>query len=350
MKYVAIKGIQAGKEYYIVMVKLKELETLFPEKEEETQPEKRAQRKLNIKRIPAIKKYIVENLNSYVFSALAASVDGTVKFSSFSDNFPENGILEIADNATFLINDGQHRKCAIAEALKECPELGSESIPVVLFKDQGLKRSQQMFTDLNKHAVKTSNSLSELYDTKDLIAGATRQLLKKNKFIGKYTDKEKDNLSMNSAMLFTFHTFCRANKRMVGLVNPPSIDTGRIIEYWGLVVDNIRQWNDLETGDLSKRRLRSEFLVCQSVVIEAFGQVGNTFYRQPEMDGGIMETLREIDWSRGAEIWKKRCVKERERMVKSDEAVYLTANAIKMQLGLPLNEEEIQKEKKLRRR
>ena len=56
MKYTAIKGIQAGKEYFTIMVKLKELEILFPKLEEDVLPEKRAQRKLNQKRIPAIKR------------------------------------------------------------------------------------------------------------------------------------------------------------------------------------------------------------------------------------------------------------------------------------------------------
>ena len=213
MKYTAIKGIQAGKEYFTIMVKLKELEILFPKLEEDVLPEKRAQRKLNQKRIPAIKRYIVENLDTYVFSALAGSVDGKIDFTSFSDEYPEVGILEISDKATFLINDGQHRKTAIIDALKECPALADETIPVVLFKDMGLKRSQQMFTDLNKHAVKTSNSLSELYDSTDKVAAVTRNLLEQNEFIGKYTDKEKDNLSMNSATLFTFNTFYKANRR-----------------------------------------------------------------------------------------------------------------------------------------
>ena len=183
MKYTAIKGIQAGKEYFTIMVKLKELEILFPKLEEDVLPEKRAQRKLNQKRIPAIKRYIVENLDKYVFSALAGSVDGKIDFTSFSDEYPEVGILEISDKATILINDGQHRKTAIIDALKECPALADETIPVVLFKDMGLKRSQQMFTDLNKHAVKTSNSLSELYDSTDKIAAVTRNLLEQNEFI-----------------------------------------------------------------------------------------------------------------------------------------------------------------------
>ena len=121
MKYTAIKGIQAGKEYFIVMIKLNELETLFPKLEEDVLPERRAQRKLNQKRIPAIKRYIVENIDTYVFSALAGSVDGEIDFTSFSDEYPEVGVLEISERAIFLINDGQHRKTAIIEALKECP-------------------------------------------------------------------------------------------------------------------------------------------------------------------------------------------------------------------------------------
>ena len=79
--------------------------------------------------------------------------------------------------ARFLINDGQHRKAAILDALNEEPELGNETIPVVLYEDAGLSRSQQIFTDLNKHAVKTSNSIAELYDLRDDIAVITRNVV-----------------------------------------------------------------------------------------------------------------------------------------------------------------------------
>ena len=57
--------------------------------------------------------------------------------------------------AKILINDGQHRKAAILAAIKENPEIENETISVVFYQDLGLARSQQMFTDLNKHAVKT---------------------------------------------------------------------------------------------------------------------------------------------------------------------------------------------------
>lgn len=349
MKYTAIKGIQAGNEYFTIMVKLKELEVLFPKLEEEILPERRAQRKLNQKRIPAIKRYIVENLDTYVFSALAGSVDGKVEFIAFSEEYPEVGILEISDKATFLINDGQHRKTAIVEALKECPALADETIPVVLFKDMGLKRSQQMFTDLNKHAVKTSNSLAELYDSTDKIAAVTRKLLEQNEFIGKYTDREKDNLSMNSATLFTFNTFYKANKRIICGGKNDEINEKLIIDFWRMVVENVEQWTMLENSELPKSRLRSEYLVCQSVVIEALGQLGNYFYLNG-LDENVLIRLRDIDWHRNSKLWKKRCVKEKEKMVKNNVAVYLTANAIKSSLGLRLNDEEEKYENKFKRR
>lgn len=349
MKYTGIRGVQAGNEYFTIMVKLKDLERMFPDGEEIVQPERRAQRKLNQKRIPTIKRYIVENLKSYVFSALAASVDGQIKFIPFSDEYQDLGILEISDEATFLINDGQHRKKAIIEAIKECPILLDESIPVVLFRDMGLKRSQQMFTDLNKHAVKTSNSLSELYDSTDKIADVTRMLLAKNTFIGKYTDREKDNLSMNSAMLFTFSTFYKANQRMIGVLKDKEVKKELILDFWNTVVEYVKPWAMLEAGELPKSRLRSQYLVCQSVVIEALGQLGNYFYENG-LDEETMKKLWEIDWHRDAKIWKKRCVKEREKMVKSNEAVYLTAIAIKKCLGLRLNTEEERRENKFKRR
>ena len=71
-KFPVVKGKQAGREYFIAMVPLKMLSRLFPNEEEYVLPEYRAQRKLNESRIPVISKYITDNRESYVFSALAA--------------------------------------------------------------------------------------------------------------------------------------------------------------------------------------------------------------------------------------------------------------------------------------
>ena len=156
-RFPVVKGVQAKREYYIAMVPLKMIPKLFPAEDEYVLPEHRAQRRLNTSRIPEICKYIIDNRDTYVFSALAASIDGN--FSFHPTDFPDIGILEVSMDAKILINDGQHRKAAILEAISEDSTLLDETISVVFFEDQGLERSQQMFTDLNKHAVKTSNSM-----------------------------------------------------------------------------------------------------------------------------------------------------------------------------------------------
>lgn len=162
----AIRGVQAGREYYVSMCPLRLLPRLFQFDEEELVPaEVRAQRTLNKARVPDISRYIVENKDSYTFSAITVSIDGSVQFDPVGSDGPANfrmGALTVAMEAKFIVNDGQHRRAAIVNALQDIPELGEETIAVVFFLDRGLARCQQMFADLNRHAVKPSASLGIL--------------------------------------------------------------------------------------------------------------------------------------------------------------------------------------------
>ena len=180
-KFPSIKGIQASQEYYIAMCPLRLIPKIFLFDEEELVPELRAQRVLNKSRIPDISNYILDNPKSYVFSALSASIDGDLRFIPAEGVADDDavGTLHIPMSATFIINDGQHRRAAIEEAIKEKPELADETIAIVFFKDKGLKKSQQMFADLNRYAVKPSKSLGVLYDHKDPTAEITRNVVKK---------------------------------------------------------------------------------------------------------------------------------------------------------------------------
>ena len=346
-KFPAIRGIQAGCEFYTIMVELGELQNFILDVDQSLAAEERAQRQLNKKRIPAIKKYILDNEDSYVFSALACSVDGSINF--LSNEINKNlGVLEISKDCRILINDGQHRKTAIVDALKENPKLANESIPVVIFKDKGLRKSQQMFTDLNKHAVKTSNSISELYDSKDELAEITRVLLQKVEFIDKYTDREKDGLSKFSKMLFTFNTFYKANGRILRGTAVIQENVDFIVKYWQCIVDNILLWDKLEKGEIPKARLREDYLVCQAVVIEALGQMGAYFISHDEEMEEVLCGLQNIDWHRNSKLWKNRCVKDNDKMIKSQKAIIMTCNAIKKALNIPLTEDEKVYEKKKR--
>lgn len=345
-KFPVVRGVQAGKEYYIAMVPLKMLPKLFPTEEEYVIPEYRAQRRLNEARIPVISKYILSNRDSYVFSALAASIDGNYTFIKNKRN-QDTGTLEVSMDAKFLINDGQHRKSAILEALKQDETLGDETISIVFYGDQGLKRSQQIFTDLNKNAVKTSNSISELYDNRDTVAVLTRNVIWNIEFLNEYTDKEKDNLGKYSSNLFTLNTFYAANKIILGREIKKDAEKF-LLDYWAAIVKNMYPWQELKNREITKKDLRENYIVTQNIVIKALGRVGNYYYiNRPKNMVKDIEKLTNINWNRNSREWLFRAININGRIITNKKSGVLIANLVKNALGIKLNKDEEAAEKDL---
>lgn len=343
-QFSAVRGVQAGREYYISMVPLKLLSKLFPSDDEIVAPEYRAQRKINEARIPEIKKYILENRNNYVFSALSASIDGDFSFVPMEKT--DMGILNIDMNSVFLINDGQHRKAAIQEAMQEDESLGNETISIVFFRDNGLERSQQMFTDLNKHAVKTSNSLSTLYDSRDAVAVATKKVINSVPFFKRFTDKERDILGKNSSNLFTLNAIYKANLKIVHNENCNDSTVTFLITYWKNVAENIYEWQEVLNRSLTKKALRENYIITLAITLSALGKLGRYFYDNPSVN--MCETLKKlqmVDWSRSNDDnWLGRTIREDGKVMNSEEAVFLTCSKIKQLIGVPLSKEEQAKE------
>lgn len=342
-QFPAVRGNQAGREYYISMVPLKLLPKLFPSEEEIVLPEHRAQRRMNENRIPEIKRYILENRDNYVFSALSASIDGKYYFTAINNE--DAGFLSVNMDSVFLINDGQHRKAAIEAAMKEDPTLEHETISIVFFGDEGLTRSQQMFTDLNKHAVRTSNSLSTLYDSRDEIAVATRIVIDAIPFFRRYTDKERDILGKNSSNLFTLNMIYKANQKILHGDLCSSEDQLFLISFWRMVAENIPEWQEVLNRTLTKKALRENYIVSLAITVHALGKLGRYFYDHQNVDMACyLKKLQKIDWLRSNPAWRNRAIRENGKVLSSEEAITLTCNIIKLQIGIPLSKEEKQKE------
>lgn len=345
-QFPAVRGYQAGKEYYICMVPLGLLSKIFITDSTDVGPEYRAQRKLNELRIPEIRDYILSNRDSYVFSALAASVDGKMSFISVGAN-DNIGLLEIDMSASFLINDGQHRKAAIDAALQEDESLADETISVVMYKDQGLQHSQQMFTDLNKHAVTTSKSLNTLYESKDPNAVITKNVINTVDFLRKYTDKEKDNLSKFSSNIFTLNTFYTAHKRITKLIGTSGKSEEFITAFWENVVFNMREWNEMDNGELSKKSLREDYITTQGLIILALGRLCEFYAEHLNIDmRDSLIGLQKIDWLRNNEAcWMNRAIKPNGKINRNEQGIFLTYIQIKRLLSLPISDEEAKKER-----
>lgn len=164
----ALAGKMGAGIYYTVHVPLGQLEQLFSFNEENVPIEFRAQRLLDKKHASGIADYVCDRHEDYTIPALTASVSEQMKFVA-AEGFSNVGHVHIPIGATTLINDGQHRRAGLSEAVKRNPKLKEECVSVVLFYDQGLQRSQQMFADINDKMKKPSRAINVLFDKENVL-------------------------------------------------------------------------------------------------------------------------------------------------------------------------------------
>jgi DNA sulfur modification protein DndB len=341
----AIRGIQASREYYVSMCPLRLIPKIFLFDEEELTPELRAQRTLNRSRIPEIARYMTENQLDYVFSAITASVDGEVRFSPINDE-PEttrNGLLRINMDAKFIINDGQHRRAAIEMAIKEEPKLGDESIAVVFFVDRGLERSQQMFSDLNRHAIRPSRSLGLLYDHRNDMSQIAKLVGIKSLAFKDVVEMEKSTLSERSRKLFTLSAIYTACQALLDSTQTNDADAASkiCIAYWNEVAKHIPEWELVRKARLTAGEIRKDLIHSHGIALQALGIVGCQLINEhPKEWKEKLSSLKNIDWSRSnSKLWEGRALVGG-RVSKSSSNVTLTTNLIKQRLGLTLSPEE----------
>nr|WP_220030863.1 DNA sulfur modification protein DndB [Paenibacillus sp. S25] len=349
----ALRGFQAGREFYTVMCPLRLIPKIFLFDEEEIPAEHRAQRLMNKSRIPDITNYILENPTDYIFSSLTASVDGEMIFQESSKELKDIGYLTISLDSKFLINDGQHRRAAIEDALKIAPELGDETISVVFFQDLGLIRSQQMFSDLNRHAVNTTSSIGILYDHRDQLSIITKSLIADIPLLERYTDRERVSLSKNSPKLFALNHIFNTNCRLLGKGKGQMISEQEkefVNHFWLLLCESITEWEDVLNKKTTPRDLRATSVIAHGVFLEAVGIVGHYLYfHHSDEWQGFIKKLKHVDWNRdNKKDWLGRAYGQTGRINKTNETIQLTANLIKLKIGLPLTEQEQRIENKIK--
>ncbi|HSW63853.1 MAG TPA: DNA sulfur modification protein DndB [Dissulfurispiraceae bacterium] len=340
-----IRGIQASREYYVTMCPMRLIPRILLFDEQELRPELRSQRLLNKARVPAIANYIVKNPTEYVFSALTASIDADVEFTPVSDDLAlyNIGHIRIPMSARMVINDGQHRRAAIEMALRTQPELGDETIACVLFVDTGLRRAQQMFADLNRYAVRPTQSLSILYDHRDHLSVLTRELVHRVVAFRGLTELDKSTISNRSRSLFTLSGVHRATCELLADQLNSSYEQRLALAelFWNRVDANIDAWEKVRSGHVSAVSLRREYIHAHTVALVAIGRAGRALLRHNP--GGwqtALGGLRCVDWHRSnTQQWEGRATVGG-RVSISRNNVSLLTNQVKHMLGIPLTDDE----------
>lgn len=341
--FTALRGLQGGREYYVAMCPLKLLPKIFLFNEEELAPEIRAQRILNKARVPEIARYIVENQSDYVFSSLTASIDGEVHFEA-AETLPHVGRLSVPMSAKFIINDGQHRRAAVEEALKERPDLGDETISVVFFVDRGLQRSQQMFADLNRHAVRPTRSIGILYDHRDGLSLLARKLAAEVTVFRGLVEMEKTTISNRSRKLFTLSSIYQATRRFFRKPSGAPVseaEASLAAEFWNEVGKHMPDWQAAGARTISAAELRRDTIHAHGIALQALAVAGADLMQlEPSKWKSRLKGLEKVDWSRAnAGLWEGRATIGG-RVSKTEANVMLTSNVLKGAMGITLSAKE----------
>ncbi len=349
----AIRGVQAGHEYYVVMMRLRDLRRILAPVDARLPPESRAQRALNKARVPRIARYILGNPRDYTFSSLVGAIDGMPRFEPAAER-SKMGTLFLPRTMKVTLLDGQHRQAAIAQAVQEdnakkrgSDGLGDETISVVLFIDFGLEKSQQKFADLNRFGVRPNGSLALLYDHRDELATLAKAVVQEVPLFAKLTDGEKTSIAGGSSKLFALRAVHEATRALLGGSGPGSEEAKKIAAaFWSEVAAVMPGWQAVADGTIKAAELREKYVHAHAVALEAIGRAGNALLRdRPDGWKRDLACLSSIDWSRTSPTWAGRALING-RVSKTATSVILTANVLKRSLGLELGPEELRVERR----
>ena len=344
----AIRGVQAHREYYVTQFPMSMIPKVLSFDDGDLPAEMRAQRILNSQRVPEMADYIISNRDDYIFSALTASVDSEVSFEPIEGAFSKDiGVLRIPMTARFVINDGQHRRAAIKAALDEDPTLRNETIGMVLFMDRGLERSQQMFADLNRHAVRPSSSIGILYDHRDPLAAVIRSFIAELDWLRDVVELEKTTLTPRSRKLFTLSALFNGTKALMqGHDLTPEEQIALGSDFWDGIAEGFPEWKEVRSKRTNSSELRETFIYTHGLVLHSIGLVGNSLLGESQSPNWkkVGKNLGEIDWRRSnAKLWEGRALTGG-RVQKGGQNVILTTNVLKKHLGVSLSPEELRVE------
>jgi DNA sulfur modification protein DndB len=355
VSFPAMRATIGKRNYFVTTMALSEIPRFFKFTDwEQFDPALRAQRVLNKDRVPEMAKYILDNEDGYIFSSITASYNCPVEFKPSGEDGLVGNIEMDLETMEFIINDGQHRAAAIAAALKENPDIGKERISVLLFPMEDMDRLQQMFSDLNRFAHKTSKSLDILYDHRDTLSALTMEMVELVPVFRGMVDKEKTSIPLRSPKLTTLSALYDANSELLGNMQKEKQGSptygeklATAVAYWTEIARVIPDWQKVKDDDLKAPALRQEKINTHGVVLRALGAVGSAIMEYHPNDWKKrLEALKQVDWrksvgSRVNPLWDNVCIVAGS-VVSNRQARVATAAVLKDHLGLPLSNQERQ--------
>ena len=339
-----LRGIQAGRQYFIAMCPLGFIVRHLPFPPETLPPEKVIQRQINKSRIPKIADYLVKYFDDYILPPIIASIDGDVSFEPLSeeqDNL-QVGIIHIPQSADMIINDGQHRCAAIKHAVDRRPELKMETLGVVFYIDRGVKRARQMFSDLNGHPIRTNRNITTTFDSRPHLSAVTKLTIDRCDILRNRVELFASSCAAGSPRIFTISALDKAHGLLLKelLTQDVAKDAEVCARFWDVLEACLPQVREMVAGKVTAQDIKETYFYPYSIALQALATSVNQLIKErPRSWERDLAAVGQIDWRRSNSIWEGRAMNAG-RLTTGGNHPILTRNLIKRELKLKLSDEE----------
>lgn len=338
IKFPAARGIQAGREYFMVVAPLGTLRRLLAIDNTALVLD-RSQRDVDMGRAKKLAAYIKENPGSWVIPALVGNIEIDPKF---EEHVPGSmvGTLSLPMDAVIKLLDGQHRATGIMNALGEDDELRRSSVPLQLYVNMDLAARQQAFTDINLNAKTVSKGLSMAYDHRDEVAQAITDAVGKVRAWVNRIEWQKANCSGDNPNMFPFKAAVEAFHIYMGTskkVAPNAEQIAAAVAFFNKVEQAARWMPYVVSHDMNMRDQRNSWITYHVVGLKALALWGRKI-REAGMD--IEEACERLyqcrnDFSRNnVHKWEGKCMGYDENMRCNKLAIIDTAKELCKMTGI----------------
>ncbi len=341
----AIRGVQAGRPFYIALCPAKFIPRLIPLESPGALEASSSGRVADRSRSQEIARYLAGNPDSYVLPAITCFVNGNVDFDEPAGKGSPSGLgtLRVPLKSRILILDGVNRRAGVELALKLRPELGDEAIPILFYVDSSSNRVEQMISDIRRNGSRSARSQGILCDRRDETARITRELITRVEVFTDMTETVRSTISNRSFKLFTLSGIYHANGILLaGKQEEPYAERLELaVDFWSEVSRLIPDWRRAKAREVSPAELRRTYVHAHAIALASLARAGKCLIKARTRSWKRrLLPLRTLDWARSNTLlWEGRAMIAG-RISKTNVSVVLAGNVIKKQLDLPLDADE----------
>lgn len=357
----ALRGRMGDTEFFATVLTFGEVAKMVDFVEEvddwdaHTDPETKSQRKLNVARVERELVPYLLNTPDRFYSALTVEVrpaigesqGAAIPFETSGSTLPGDiayGTVVLDGTQMLYALDGQHRLKSIQRAIRLNPALAREQIAVILVPFRSQRRSQLLFSDLNRYAKPPSKSISLLFSHRDPLVNLAKRLIAASPFLRDRVEMETTSLGKNSGKVATLSTVYEMTRLIAAgaPVEQPVVaerEFERQSALWQQLVDTIFPWRVVAERTEHPAYLRPRFLCMHGVGQQAIAFATALVMKRCQNPNPVLQNFATIDWAMTNPSWQGVALQGR-RVNNTAPAVRNLGTLLAFELGVKLTPSE----------